>query len=97
VLGFPENEELNNEEIQELECDFLVPSALGHQIHEMNAGNVKAKVIVEGANGPTITEADEILGKNGVFLMPDILANPFLPSPDLLFIRAIRVQSQYYS
>ncbi|MDF1557512.1 MAG: Glu/Leu/Phe/Val dehydrogenase [ANME-2 cluster archaeon] len=75
VLGYPGSEELTNEETLELECDFLIPAALGHQIHEKNAGNIKAKVIVEGANGPTTTEADEILGKNGVFLVPDILAN----------------------
>jgi len=75
VIGYPGSEELTNEETLELECDFLVPAALGHQIHEKNAGNIKAKVIVEGANGPTTTEADEILSKNGVFLVPDILAN----------------------
>lgn len=75
VLGYRGSKALTNEEILELECDFLIPAALGHQIHEKNAGNVKAKVIVEGANGPTTTEADEILSKNGVFLVPDILAN----------------------
>ncbi|MCK4937807.1 MAG: Glu/Leu/Phe/Val dehydrogenase [Methanosarcinales archaeon] len=75
VLGYPGSEELTNEETLELECDFLVPAALGHQIHEKNAGNIKARVIVEGANGPTTTEADEILSRNGVFLVPDILAN----------------------
>ncbi|MCG7850748.1 MAG: Glu/Leu/Phe/Val dehydrogenase [ANME-2 cluster archaeon] len=75
VLGYPGSEELTNEDTLELECDFLIPAALGHQIHEKNAGNIKARVIVEGANGPTTTEADEILGKNGVFLVPDILAN----------------------
>jgi len=75
ILGYPGSEELTNEETLEFECDFLVLATLGHQIHEKNAGNIKAKVIVEGANGSTTTEADEILGKNGVFLVPDILAN----------------------
>ena len=75
VIGFPETENLSNNELLELECDFLVPSALGNQITYQNAGNIKAKVIVEGANGPTTTEADVILNKNGVFLVPDILAN----------------------
>ncbi|MBE0522932.1 MAG: Glu/Leu/Phe/Val dehydrogenase [Methanosarcinales archaeon] len=75
VVGFPGTENLSNNEILELECDFLVPSALGNQITDQNAGNIKAKVIVEGANGPTTTEADMILNRNGVFLVPDILAN----------------------
>lgn len=75
VMGFPGTENLSNNELLELECDFLVPSALGNQITDQNAGNIKAKVIVEGANGPTTTEADMILNKNGVFLVPDILAN----------------------
>jgi glutamate dehydrogenase/leucine dehydrogenase len=75
VMGFPGTENLSNTELLELECDFLVPSALGNQITDQNAGNIKAKVIVEGANGPTTTEADMILNKNGVFLVPDILAN----------------------
>jgi glutamate dehydrogenase/leucine dehydrogenase len=75
VVGYPQTETLTNEEILELECDFLVPAALGHQITDKNAGNINAKVIVEGANGPTTTEADEILNRNGVFLVPDILAN----------------------
>jgi len=75
VMGFPGTKNLSNNELLELECDFLVPSALGNQITDQNAGNIKAKVIVEGANGPTTTEADVILNKNGVFLVPDILAN----------------------
>ena len=75
MLGFLGREELANEGTLAFECDFLVPAALGHQIHEKNVGNIKARVIVEGANGPTTTEADEILSKNGVFLVPDILAN----------------------
>jgi len=75
VEGFQGSEKLTNEELLELECDFLVPSALGNQITMKNAGNVKAKVIVEGANNPTTTEADEILYNNGILLVPDILAN----------------------
>jgi glutamate dehydrogenase len=59
----------------ELECDILVPSALENQIVNTNAGNIKAKIVAEGANGPTTPEADEILFKNGVFVIPDILAN----------------------
>jgi glutamate dehydrogenase (NAD(P)+) len=75
VEGFLGSETLTNEELLELECDFLVPAALGNQITMNNAGNIKAKVIVEGANDPTTTEADKILDNNGVLLVPDILAN----------------------
>jgi glutamate dehydrogenase (NADP+) len=58
-----------------LDCDLLVPAALQNQIHAHNAGDVKARVILELANGPTTPEADEILEKNGVQVVPDILAN----------------------
>lgn len=75
VMGFPGAREVTNEELLELECDFLVPAALGHQITLKNASNIRAKVIVEGANGPTTTEADEILNMKGILLVPDILAN----------------------
>jgi glutamate dehydrogenase (NAD(P)+) len=59
----------------ELPCDFLVPAALGNQITSENAARIQAKVIIEGANGPTTPEADRILNEAGVFLVPDILAN----------------------
>ncbi len=77
-LIFPEykdGERITNEELLELECDILVPAALENQITELNAPKIKAKIIVEGANGPTTTEADEILYDRGVFVVPDILAN----------------------
>jgi glutamate dehydrogenase (NAD(P)+) len=64
-----------NDEFLFLECDILVPAALGGVITEENAGRIKAKIIVEGANGPTSPEADEILERNGVTVVPDILAN----------------------
>jgi glutamate dehydrogenase/leucine dehydrogenase len=75
VIGFPGTKKLTNEEILELDVDILIPAALENQILAHNAPRVKAKVIGEGANGPTTPEADEILYKNGVFLVPDILAN----------------------
>jgi len=66
---------ITNEELLALEVDILVPSALENQINKDNADKVKAKIIVEGANGPTTLEADEILDKKGVVVVPDILAN----------------------
>ena len=59
----------------ELPCDILVPAALKGQINHKNADNIKAKVIVEGANGPTSPFADDILYEKGVFVIPDVLAN----------------------
>ena len=66
---------ISNEELLELDVDVLVPAALENQIREDNADKIKAKVIVEAANGPTTAEADEILAKKGIILVPDILAN----------------------
>ncbi len=70
-----EEEEITNEELLELECDILVPAALENQITEKNAPRIRARIIAEGANGPTTPEADEILNDKGVFIIPDILAN----------------------
>lgn len=66
---------ISNEELLELETDILIPAALENQINAGNADKIKAKVIVEAANGPTTVEADEILDKKGIVLVPDILAN----------------------
>lgn len=66
---------ITNAELLLTDCDILIPAALDNQITSENAGNIKAKIILELANGPTTPEADEILFKNGVTLVPDVLAN----------------------
>jgi glutamate dehydrogenase (NAD(P)+) len=75
VQGFPGAEDISNAEVLETPCDILIPAALENQITARNAGNIKARVVAEAANGPTTPEADEILYNNGVFLIPDILCN----------------------
>jgi len=75
VVGFPGSEKISNNELLELDCDILVPSALENQITKDNADKVRAKLIAELANGPTSVEADEILNDRGVFIIPDFLAN----------------------
>jgi glutamate dehydrogenase (NAD(P)+) len=75
VAGYPGADAITNEELFELDVDILVPAAIEDQITEANAGNIKAKLIVEGANGPTTPEADRILTERGITIVPDILAN----------------------
>ena len=75
VAGFPGAKEISNEEILTLDVTLLVPAALEGQITSKNAGNVKAKIVAEAANGPTLPEADDILHKKGTLVIPDILAN----------------------
>jgi glutamate dehydrogenase (NAD(P)+) len=75
VAGFPQTEPVSNAQLLEVPCDFLVPAAIEGQITRDNAARIKARLIVEGANGPTTPEADEILEERGVFIVPDILAN----------------------
>lgn len=65
----------SNKELLEKECDILIPAALENQITIENAKNVKAKLILELANGPITPEADKVLFKNKVSIIPDILAN----------------------
>lgn len=75
VVGFPEAESLTQEELLTLDCEVLIPAALENAITKEIAPKIKAKILAEAANGPTVPEADPILRENGVFVLPDILAN----------------------
>jgi glutamate dehydrogenase (NAD(P)+) len=75
IAGYPKADALPRDQLLTVECDVLVPAATENVITRKNAPQIKAKVICEGANGPTTAAADEILEKNGVFVIPDILAN----------------------
>jgi glutamate dehydrogenase/leucine dehydrogenase len=75
VTGFPGANSISNEELIETECTILIPAALENQITSKNADRVKAKIVAEAANGPTTTEADDVLYKNKILVIPDILAN----------------------
>jgi glutamate dehydrogenase (NAD(P)+) len=75
VKGYPKAQPVTNEELLELPCDALFPCALESQIDVHNAEKVKAKIIVEGANGPVTNAATKILSKRGVFIAPDVIAN----------------------
>lgn len=75
LAGYPDGEAMTNEEMLTLPCDVLVPAALENQITERNAPLIKAKIVAEGANGPTTPGADHILHDRGIFLIPDVLAN----------------------
>jgi glutamate dehydrogenase len=75
VINTPNVSSVSNKDLLELPCDILVPCALENQITAANAANIKAKIIAEGANGPTTPEADKALFNRGVLVIPDILAN----------------------
>jgi glutamate dehydrogenase (NAD(P)+) len=75
VAGFSAGDAITNAELFELDVDVLVPAAIEDQITERNADRVKAKLVVEGANGPTSPQADQILAERGILVVPDILAN----------------------
>jgi glutamate dehydrogenase (NAD(P)+) len=75
VVGYEDSVTIDHEELLKMQCDILVPAALENQIDEYNAGRIKAKIIVEGANGPTTPKADGVLNEKGVLVVPDILAN----------------------
>jgi len=75
VNGFPGGDPLGQQDVFKLDAEILIPAALEKQITEENVGHIKAKLVVEGANGPTTPEAHQALHERGVFVVPDILAN----------------------
>jgi len=75
VAGFAQAEAIDNDLFWEVECDILIPAALEQQVNAGNAGRIKARMIIEGANGPTTPEADDILHDRNVLVLPDVIAN----------------------
>ena len=75
VIGFDGAEDITNDELLEMECDFLVPAALGGAIHMGNAAKIRARMVVEGANNPVTPGGEEILNDRGVLCLPDLLVN----------------------
>ncbi len=75
VAGAPEAEPIAPDAFWELDTDILIPAALEGQIHQGNAERIRARIIIEGANGPTTPEADDILNDKGVYVVPDVIAN----------------------
>jgi glutamate dehydrogenase/leucine dehydrogenase len=75
VQGYPGSKSITNEELLTTKCDILLPCALENQITGENASKISCKIVGEGANGPTTPDADDILYKNKIPLLPDVLAN----------------------
>jgi glutamate dehydrogenase/leucine dehydrogenase len=75
VLDFDSCENITNADLLSSNCDILVPAAIENQITEKNVDSIKAKIVAEGANGPTTPRADKVLFEKGIYLIPDILAN----------------------
>ncbi len=75
VAGFPGGDVMDNNDFWGVSCEILIPAALEQQITEANAGRIQAKMIIEGANGPTTPQADDILHDRGILVLPDVIAN----------------------
>jgi glutamate dehydrogenase (NAD(P)+) len=75
VAGFAQAEVILNDAFWDVDCDILIPAALEQQITAANAGRIKARLVIEGANGPTTPQADDILQERGVLVLPDVIAN----------------------
>jgi glutamate dehydrogenase (NAD(P)+) len=75
VVGMPGTSRISNDDLLALKCDLLIPCALQSVITLANAEQIKARIVIEGANGPTTPHADEVLHRKGIFLVPDVLAS----------------------
>jgi glutamate dehydrogenase (NAD(P)+) len=75
IEGYPKGQKISNEDLLGLDVDILVPAALENAITEKNARNIRAKIVVEGANGPMTPEAEDMILANNIFVIPDFLAN----------------------
>jgi glutamate dehydrogenase (NAD(P)+) len=75
VSGFADAEKITDDSFWDVECDILIPAALEEQITAANAGRIKARMVIEGANGPTTPAADDILAERNVLVLPDVIAN----------------------
>ena len=75
VAGFLQAEVLANDLFWDVDCDILIPAALEQQITHLNAGRIKARMVIEGANGPTTPQADDILQERNILVLPDVIAN----------------------
>jgi glutamate dehydrogenase (NAD(P)+) len=75
VAGFAKSELIANDAFWDVDCDILIPAALEQQITRANAGRIKARMVIEGANGPTTPEADDILQSRNILVLPDVIAN----------------------
>ncbi len=75
VCEFDASQQVSHDDLFEVECDVLIPAALGGMIHERNADKIRTQILLEGANSPTTPKADQILADNGVHVIPDVMAN----------------------
>ena len=75
VAGFAQAEVISNDAFWDVDCDILIPAALEQQLTVHNAGRIKARMVIEGANGPTTPEADDILQSRNILVLPDVIAN----------------------
>ncbi len=75
VVGFPKAEPIEREAFWDVECDILIPAALDQQLTQANANRIRARMVIEGANGPTTPEADDIFQERNILVVPDVIAN----------------------
>ncbi|MBC7954853.1 MAG: Glu/Leu/Phe/Val dehydrogenase, partial [Cytophagales bacterium] len=75
IAGYKDAERLSSEDFWDVDCDILIPAALEGQITVPRANRIKAKMVLEGANGPTLPEADDVLQERGVLVVPDVICN----------------------